>query len=726
MLLAATQHHLPPLSDSSFQALLPLIFTAAALTALSADSLLVTRGKLATAASLSAAQLFDGETNLLLQNSLAVAFSAVARRIELEAEDLTEGDERASLLGFVRVAKSAVHGVMAWYGCAWRFRAQPAAKTATAEANAGSDDEGDKITVEGCGEREETEESVEKEKKEEKGEKEKEEEEATSGLGKEAATALASLGTFHVVIGCHSFKRGYQVLPLDLSRPASVVRFCHLVRSRLGLDAVMIGAEEGIEKVGEKARSIYGLLKSNSSLEEAQQGSRQGGEEEENEGRAKEGSQGGGEERGLEEEAVEEEEEEEEEGEEKGFLWGQQQQQWQTRMAQVPSPMPPLCLLVNNAGILSPTASHRSAPASLPVDRYNPSSPSPLLNGDCSTLTTNHPPPLLCSRSTCWLPLIMNPLCRLLIGHFSMLATNYLGPVLFTPPLLPLSYASPSFKSPLVSLAHRILATNYLGPVLPGPARSCSHSACCPSPYLPVLPFPIMNPLCSPSVLGHRSMLATNYLGPVLLTLRLLPLMGRRAPSLLAQAHGGNNTGACGEAEERLKCRIVNVTSFTHRSVRQLCVSDVASLATGAAAPASSPPPLFYPAASIYQASKLCLLLFSLHLQRLLQSDPSTCHISVVPIDPGMVRTAVLRELPSLFAATINTIFSLLGLCLLPHALVPLFLCASTAPQEQVAGKYLFGTHAVPLPPSPLAQDTSLSNSLWRTTQDLLTQWVSR
>ncbi|CAI7765682.1 unnamed protein product [Closterium sp. NIES-54] len=381
-----------------------------------------------------------------------------------------------------------------------------------------------------------------------------------------------------------------EVLPLDLSRPASVVRFCHLVRSRLGLDAVMIGAEEGIEKVGEKARSIYGLLKSNSSLEEAQQGSRQGGEEEENEGRAKEGSQGGGEERGLEEEAVEEEEEEEEEGEEKGFLWGQQQQQWQTRMAQVPSPMPPLCLLVNNAGILSPTASHRSAPASLPVDR----------------------------------------------------------------------------------------------------------------------------------------MLATNYLGPVLLTLRLLPLMGRRAPSLLAQAHGGNNTGACGEAEERLKCRIVNVTSFTHRSVRQLYVSDVASLATGAAAPASSPPPLFYPAASIYQASKLCLLLFSLHLQRLLQSDPSTCHISVVPIDPGMVRTAVLRELPSLLAATVNTIFSLLGLCLLPHALVPLFLCASTAPQEQVAGKYLFGTHAVPLPPSPLAQDTSLSNSLWRTTQDLLTQWVSR
>ncbi|CAI5967629.1 unnamed protein product [Closterium sp. NIES-65] len=119
MLLAATQHHLPPLSDSSFQALLPLIFTAAALTALSADSLLVTRGKLATSASLSAAQLFDGETNLLLQNSLAVAFSAVARRIELEAEDLP--------------------------------KAQPAAKTATAEANPGSDDEGDKITVEGCG-----------------------------------------------------------------------------------------------------------------------------------------------------------------------------------------------------------------------------------------------------------------------------------------------------------------------------------------------------------------------------------------------------------------------------------------------------------------------------------------------------------------------------------------------------------------------------------------------
>ncbi|CAI5458796.1 unnamed protein product [Closterium sp. Yama58-4] len=190
-------------------------------------------------------------------------------------------------------------------------------------------------------------------------------------------------------------------------------------------------------------------------------------------------------------------------------------------------------------------------------------------------------------------------------------------------------------------------------------------------------------------------MLATNYLGPVLLTLHLLPLMGRRAPSL--QAHG-----ACGEAEERLKCRIVNVTSFTHRSVRQLYVSDVASLAAGAAAPASSPPPLFYPAASIYQASKC------------------------IPIDPGMVRTAVLRELPSFLAATVNNIFSLLGLCLLPRALVPLFLRACTAPPEQVAGKYLFGTQATPLLPSRLARDTSLSNTLWRTTQDLLTQWVSR
>ncbi|CAI7840456.1 unnamed protein product [Closterium sp. NIES-54] len=456
-----------------------------------------------------------------------------------------------------------------------------------------------------------------------------------------------------------------EVLPLDLSRPASVVRFCHLVRSRLGLDAVMIGAEEGIEKVGEKARSIYGLLKSNSSLEEAQQGSRQGGEEEENEGRAKEGSQGGGEERGLEEEAVEEEEEEEEEGEEKGFLWGQQQQQWQTRMAQVPSPMPPLCLLVNNAGILSPTASHRSAPASLPVDR----------------------------------------------------------------------------------------------------------------------------------------MLATNYLGPVLLTLRLLPLMGRRAPSLLAQAHGGNNTGACGEAEERLKCRIVNIslTSGLQRLMRRVlkslevvspdasqfafvsslliappysCLPACSVPAALLAAPPQSheasleesqppsqlsrrlrtcirfPPPLCSPflRAFLQHGAHGCAegaaLLPRSHSQhhllpprpllkpscavpclacpfspidpgmvctavlRELPSlfaatvntrfsllslfpvlcvpcvvSPLACPLPFSPIDPGMVRTAVLRELPSLLAATVNTIFSLLGLCLLPHALVPLFLCASTAPQ---------------------------------------------
>ncbi|CAI5473568.1 unnamed protein product, partial [Closterium sp. Yama58-4] len=506
---------------------------------------------------------------------------------------------------------------------------------------------------------------------------------ATSGLGKEAATALASLGTFHVVIGCRSFKRGYQaaadiirqhphasieVLPLDLSRPASVVRFCHLMRSRLGLDGMMIDAEEGIGKVGEKAESSLSFSKSNSGEEggigkvggkaesslsflrsnSSEEGGigKVGGKAESSLSflRSNSGEEGGigkvggkaetqqqGSREGKEEEGDEGEEEEEEwEEEGEGFLWRQQQQQ-QQRQA-VPSLMPPLCLLVNNAGILAPTASHRSAPVALPVDR--------------------------------------------------MLATNYLGPVLLTLRLLPLMGRRPPS---LQAQAHGEERTG-----------SCGESE-----------------------------------------------EGRRPPSLHAHAHGGKHTQACGqqqgaqgqeakegevlkEWEERLECRIVNVTSFTHRSVRQLYVSDVASLAGGAAAPASSPTPLFYPAASIYQASKLCLLLFSQHLQRLLQSDPSTCHISMVPIDPGMVRTAVLRELPSFLAATVNTIFSLLGLCLLPRALVPLFLRAATAPQEQVAGKYLFGTQATPLLPSRLARDTFLSNTLWRTTQDLLGQWVSR
>ncbi|CAI5522885.1 unnamed protein product [Closterium sp. Naga37s-1] len=276
-----------------------------------------------------------------------------------------------------------------------------------------------------------------------------------------------------------------EVLPLDLSRPASVVRFCRLMRSRLGLDGVMIGAEEGIGKEGEKVERFLKFHRSKSGDagilgkvgekgERQQQSSREGREGGEKERRDKGGNKEEGHNGGLEEEGTVDEEEEEEVEEEKESLWGQQQQQ-KARVEQVPSPLPPLCLLVNNAGILSPTASHRSAPAALPVDRT-----------------------------------------RFFVKCFTL--------------RLP--------SSPTSSL---------------------------PSPPLPPIP------------------------------------------------------------------------------VRQLYVSDVASLAAGAAAPASSPSPL--------------------------------------PIDPGMVRTAVLRELPSFLAATVNTLFSLLGLCLLPRALAPLFLRACTAPQ---------------------------------------------
>ncbi|GJP54555.1 hypothetical protein CLOM_g13630 [Closterium sp. NIES-68] len=520
---------------------------------------------------------------------------------------------------------------------------------------------------------------------------------ATSGLGKEAAAALASLGTFHVVMGCRSLKRGYQaaaditsrhphasieIVPLDLSRPASVVRFCEYMRSRLGLEGEA-GAARGIGEVedgkeGSRVRQQEGSEEAlttcelqgektfestqTSEVQDGMEGSRVRQQEESVEALAtcelqggNEGSkEGQGEKKWRGEEAGEEAGEEEEE---EAVFWEQTQR---ATLLQNASPLPPLCLLVNNAGILAATATatHRSASGTLPVDR--------------------------------------------------MLATNYLGPVLLTLRLLPFMGRQNSRQ------AHGMHSTH-------------THGEPC-----------IQALRDEPSIQAHREETSIQAHG--------LERPSRQQELQEQASRGGEGSREAGrsgadsrqqesqgkvsrggegstESESRMSCRVVNVTSFTHRSVRQLYISDVASLAAGAAAPGNTRSPFFYPAARIYQASKLCLLLFSLHLHRLLQSDPSTCHISVVPIDPGMVRTSILRELPAFLSATVNAVFSLLRLLSLPHSLSPLFLRASTAPQ--VAGQYLFGPHAHPLAPSPLAVDPSLSDTLWQTTQDLLSQWAS-
>lgn len=129
ILLAAAHHDIPEVNDDCFQKLLPLIFTASALTAVYSDSVLLAKGRLDASASLSAAYLFDNEMNRLLQNSLAVAFAGVAARLEQEAQEALDDSERMAVLALVRVTKSVVHGNVAWVRSAWRFREASSAPT---------------------------------------------------------------------------------------------------------------------------------------------------------------------------------------------------------------------------------------------------------------------------------------------------------------------------------------------------------------------------------------------------------------------------------------------------------------------------------------------------------------------------------------------------------------------------------------------------------------------
>ncbi|XP_010490903.1 PREDICTED: dehydrogenase/reductase SDR family member on chromosome X-like [Camelina sativa] len=189
-----------------------------------------------------------------------------------------------------------------------------------------------------------------------------------------------------------------------------------------------------------------------------------------------------------------------------------------------------------------------------------------------------------------------------------------------------------------------------------------------------------------PTVEGFDRMIATNYVGPFSLTKLLLPLL-RNSP---------------------VPSRVVNVTSFTHRAVFAGRF-DMDSV-TGVNFSKSKQ----YPCATIYEYSKLCLLLFSYELHRQLHLMDDSHHISVAAVDPGAVNTNITHELPSYIQVMAFWGLKILGLMQSSEDAAESVIDAALAPPE-VSGKYFFGGKGRTIESSALSCEPKLAKELWDT-----------
>ncbi|KAK6933211.1 Short-chain dehydrogenase/reductase SDR [Dillenia turbinata] len=188
---------------------------------------------------------------------------------------------------------------------------------------------------------------------------------------------------------------------------------------------------------------------------------------------------------------------------------------------------------------------------------------------------------------------------------------------------------------------------------------------------------------------GYDQMMATNFIGAFFLTKLILPLL-RSSP---------------------VPSRIVNVTSFTHRSVLQMQIGK--EIVFGNACSGSR-----YPCAHIYEHSKLCLLLFSYELHRQCRLMDKSPPVSVIAADPGAVDTNIMRELPSSLCRLALLGLQLLGLLQSPEEGVNSIIDAALSPQD-TSGVYFFGGRGRTMRSSALSYDRKLAEKLWAVSCDL-------
>uniref|UniRef100_A0A5B7BX11 Dehydrogenase/reductase SDR family member on chromosome X n=1 Tax=Davidia involucrata TaxID=16924 RepID=A0A5B7BX11_DAVIN len=195
---------------------------------------------------------------------------------------------------------------------------------------------------------------------------------------------------------------------------------------------------------------------------------------------------------------------------------------------------------------------------------------------------------------------------------------------------------------------------------------------------------------CRLTAEGYDQMMATNYIGAFSLTKVLIPLL-ENSP---------------------VPSRIVNVTSFTHRNVSDIQV-DKETISGKCFSKLKC-----YPCAHIYEYSKLCLLFFSYELHRQFGQMEKSHQISVIAVDPGFVKTNIMREVPSCLSQVAFFVLKLVGLLQSPENGVCSILDAALAPPE-TSGVYFFGGNGRTLNSSALSYNTKLSEELWATSCDL-------
>ncbi|KAK8308687.1 hypothetical protein V6Z12_D02G076400 [Gossypium hirsutum] len=185
-------------------------------------------------------------------------------------------------------------------------------------------------------------------------------------------------------------------------------------------------------------------------------------------------------------------------------------------------------------------------------------------------------------------------------------------------------------------------------------------------------------------------MMGTNYIGPFCLTKLLLPLL-KRSP---------------------VPSRIVNVTSFTHRSVFDVQVDKESVYGTRFLRSEQ------YPFARLYEYSKLFLILFSYELHRQLGLMDQPYHVSVNAADPGSVKTNIMREVPSCLSSLAFQVLKSSGLLQSPKNGVSSLIDAALAPPE-ASGVYFFGGKGRTVDSSVLSHNTKLAKELWDISDNL-------
>ncbi|TKW32784.1 hypothetical protein SEVIR_2G189800v4 [Setaria viridis] len=179
-------------------------------------------------------------------------------------------------------------------------------------------------------------------------------------------------------------------------------------------------------------------------------------------------------------------------------------------------------------------------------------------------------------------------------------------------------------------------------------------------------------------------MIQTNYIGPFILTNILLPLLKNSS----------------------VPSRVVNLTSFTHRCVSGIDVSEDAlrGMKFGQCSAGEN-----YPLACTYEYTKLCLLMFSYELHRQVHMSSG---VSVIAADPGVVETKIMRELPECVSWFAFLVLRFLKLLQEPDTGVGAVLDAALAPPEE-SGKYFFGGKGRTIGSSRLSYDTEVAKKLW-------------